>query len=193
MKNLLLLVAFLFSFSVFAQRSPITPNIRKLKNDTIIWKPDSLLRKEDFKARPRSKNGPLGLSAIGLLLYPGESGGQLLFYVEALFVKSKSYLVEFSVYVLRHEQIHFDISEVYARILRKRIAETNFKKVRNATAEINKLYEKTSAELFREETKYDNDTQHGINSAKQKVWEEDIARRLKELDAYKELSVNIAQ
>jgi len=192
MKNLLLLAAFLFSFSVFAQRSPLSPTIRKLKNDTVIWKQDSLLRKEDFKAKPKS-NGPLGLSYIGLLLYPGESGGELLFYVEALFVKSKSYLVQFSEYVLKHEQIHFDLSEVYARTLRKRIAETNFKKIKNATGEINRLYERTSAELFREETKYDNDTQHGINSAKQKVWDEDISRRLKELEAYSALSVNIAQ
>lgn len=192
MKKILLLFVLLLSLCVSAQRSPITPNIRRLKNDTIIWKQDSLLHKEDFKARARS-NGPLGVSAVGLLLYPGENGGELLFYVEALFIKSKSYLVQFSEYVLKHEQIHFDISEVYARTLRKRITETDFKKIKNASLEINKLYQRTLNELLKEETKYDADTEHGINSAKQKVWNEDITQRLKELDTYSGLSVNIAQ
>ena len=78
----------IFSFSVFSQRT-IAPSIRKLKNDTIIWKQDSLLHKEDFKAKGKS-TGPLGFAATGIFMYPGESGGELLFYVEALFIKSKS-------------------------------------------------------------------------------------------------------
>src|ERR1700733_4109835 len=100
------IIFLLFSFSIFSQRT-IAPTIRKLKNDTIIWKQDSLLHKEDFKAKGKS-TGPLGFAATGIFMYPGESGGELLLYVEALFIKSKSYITQYSEYVLRHEQIHFD-------------------------------------------------------------------------------------
>jgi hypothetical protein len=181
----------LLSLSGFSQRT-IAPNIRKLRNDTIIWKQDSLLRKEDFKARGKS-SGPLGYASTGLFMYPGESNGELLFFVEALFIKSRSYITQYSEYVLRHEQIHFDICELYARKLRQRFTETNWKTVRNMQSETARIYNKTVADLFKEEAKYDKDTEHGLNSAKQKIWEEDIQNRLKELEGYSRSSINIAK
>lgn len=185
--TLSLLLLFLIT-TVSAQRG-ISPQIRKFKNDTIIWKQDSLLHKEDFKAKARS-GGPLGLSALGLFAYPGEVDGQLVFYVEALFLKSKSYITKYSEYVLNHEQIHFDICEVYARIMRQRIAQLDFKKIKNVSLEINKIYEKTNKEYWKEQEKYDKDTEHGLNAVKQKDWDEAIARRLKELEAYASTMVN---
>jgi hypothetical protein len=185
------IVFILFSFSVFSQRT-ISPNIRKLRNDTIIWKQDSLLHKEDFKAKGKS-NGPLGFAGIGIFMYPGESGGELLFYVEALFIKSKSYITKYSEYVLRHEQIHFDICELYARKLRQKLRQTDFKNIKNIQAETTKWYNKISSDLFREEEKYDRDTEHGLNSAKQKVWETDIQEQLKALEEFSHSSVNIAK
>ncbi|MCW3077827.1 MAG: hypothetical protein JWO32_2436 [Bacteroidetes bacterium] len=192
MKNLILLKCLiLFTLSAVSQQSALSPKIKKLKNDTIIWRPDSLLHKEDFKAKAKSKVGPLGYSAIGIFLYPTESGGELLFNVEALFVKSKSYITQFSEYVLRHEQIHFNICELYARILRQRISETNFKKVKDISNEIRKLYIKISDEHNKEQNAYDKDTNHGLNSAKQKDWEDDINNRIKALDKFSDISINI--
>ncbi|WP_317896978.1 DUF922 domain-containing protein [Aurantibacillus circumpalustris] len=190
-KNIAIFLFIFFSFNVFSQRT-IAPNIRKLKNDTVIWKQDSLLHKEDFKARGKS-NGPLGYAATGIFMYPGESGGELLFYVEALFIKSKSYITQYSEYVLRHEQIHFDICELHARKLRQKMTNTNFKNVKNLQSETTKLYNKVSGELFKEQEKYDKDTEHGINSAKQKLWEEEIQNRIKELDEFSASSINIAK
>lgn len=192
MKNHFIGILFiLISYQTFSQRT-ISPNIRKLRNDTIIWKPDSLLHKEDFKARGKS-SGPLGYASTGIFMYTGESGGELLFYIEALFIKSKSYITKYSEYVLRHEQIHFDICELYARVLRQRFSEINFKSVKNLQSESTKLYNKVTSELYKEQDKYDKDTEHGLNSAKQKVWEEAIQNRLKELDTYNRTSINIAK
>ena len=190
-KRIATLLFIFFTITVFSQRT-IAPNIRKLKNDTVVWKQDSLLHKEDFKARGKS-NGPLGFAATGIFMYPGESGGELLFYVEALFIKSKSYITQYSEYVLRHEQIHFDICELYARKLREKMINTNFKNVKNLQAETTKLYKKVSTDLFKEQEKYDKDTEHGINSAKQKLWEEDIQNRIKELEAFSTSAINIAK
>jgi hypothetical protein len=188
MKPLISFLLIFFTAFGFSQR--ISPSIRKLKNDTIIWRADSLLKKEDFKARPKP-NAPLGYSAVGIFLYPSESGGELLFYAEALFMKSKSYITKYSEYVLKHEQIHFNICELYARKLRQKISETNFKKVKKISEEISKLYLKVDKEHVEEQAKYDKDTEHGLNSAKQKIWEEDINNRIKELDQYSSTSISI--
>jgi hypothetical protein len=190
-KFLAVLALFLISFSNFAQRT-IAPNIRKLKNDTIIWKQDSLLHKEDFKAKGKN-SGPLGYANTGIFMYAGESGGELLFNIEALFIKSKSYITQYSEYVLKHEQIHFDICELYARKLRQKFTETNFAKVKNLDAETTKMYTKISAELFKEEEKYDRDTEHGLNSAKQKLWDADVKARLLALEEYSKSAINIAK
>jgi hypothetical protein len=190
-KLFVVLTLFLISFSNFAQRT-IAPNIRKLKNDTIIWKQDSLLHKEDFKAKGKN-SGPLGYASTGIFMYAGESGGELIFNIEALFIKSKSYITQYSEYVLKHEQIHFDICELYARKLRQKFTETNFAKVKSLENETTKMYTKITSELFKEEERYDKDTEHGLNSAKQKLWDADVKARLLALEAYSKSAINIAK
>ena len=69
----------------------------------------------------------------------------------------------------------------------------DFKKVRDIRGEIQKMYNKVSAEMYKEENKYDDDTEHGLNPAKQKVWDADIAQQLKDLDSYSNITVNITQ
>jgi len=173
-----------------AQKSPITPKMRQFKNDTVVWKKDSFLVKENFKSK--TKGNYLGLTYTGILLYPTEDNGNLIFYIQAIVVKSKSYLKDFSPYVLKHEQLHFDITELYARKLRKIISEKDFKKVKNVQEQITKMYTKVNDELQKEQNKYDEDTEHGINSAKQKVWSEKIAQELIEYEPYSVASIDIA-
>ena len=193
MKHLLITSILVFiALTSFSQKGTIKPTFRKFKNDTIVWKTDSLLRKEDFKSRPKP-NGPLGFAATGILIYPSESGGELIFYVEALFVKSKSYVTKFSEYVLRHEQLHFDITELYARKLRKKMMETDFKKVKKLQNEIQNLFNNYSEQLQKAQNKYDTETEHGLNSARQAVWNEDIQRQIKELDDFKSPAIDIAK
>lgn len=189
-KPLVLLILLVSFFAGYGQKSSLSPTIKKFKNDTIVWKKDSLLRKEDFKSKGKGKNGPLGYTNTFLFLYPNESNGVLVFSVEAVFVMSKSYITQYSDYILKHEQLHFDICELYARKLRKMIADKDFKKVHNVQEVIQQMYNKVSAEFIKEEDKYDNDTNHGLNAAKQQVWADDIQKQLQELDAYSNTEVN---
>jgi hypothetical protein len=189
-KPLILLILLAFCFAGYSQKSSIAPTIRKFKKDTIIWKKDSLLTKDDFKGKGHGKNGPLGLTTWCLFLYPNESNGVLVFSVEALFIKSKSYIVQYSDYVLKHEQLHFDICELYARKLRKMISDKDFKKVNNVQKVIQDMYNKAAQDCAKEQQKYDDDTNHGLNAAKQQVWADDIKKQLDALDAYSDTEVN---
>ena len=112
------------------------------------------------------------------------------FHVEAIFVKSKSYITNYSEYVLKHEQLHFDVCELYARKLRQKLTETDFKKVKNVQQLIQNAYTKISQDFNKEQDRYDEDTEHGLNAAKQQVWNDDINRRIKELDAFGDTEIN---
>jgi hypothetical protein len=189
-RSFAIVVCLLSVLPLFSQKQSIAPQIRKFRNDTIVWHPDSLLTKENFKSKSKGKSGPLGFTCSGIFVYPSESGGALLFNVEALFVKSKSYLFDNSPYILKHEQLHFDICELYARKLRQKIAEADFKEIKNVNDFIRHTYEKINTEYTREQQKYDKDTEHGLNPAKQQSWSDDIHKRLTELNAYSETSIN---
>ncbi len=185
--RLLLLLAFSLtvSGSVHAQLT------KKQAQDTIVWKKDSLLVKENFQSK-KSMNAP-AYASTAIYLYQKEVNGNLMFYVEALFLKSTSFMKDESAYILNHEQLHFDICELHARKLRQKIAEKDFAKVRDIVGEIQRMYHKTVNEWQNEEVKYDKDTQHGINAAKQNIWDENIRSQIIALDSFSSTAVDIVK
>lgn len=87
-------------------------------------------------------------------------------------------------YILNHEQKHFDIAEIYARKIRKAVAE----KIKNS-ADYNKYFKTFYAQLTREykdfQKKYDSETEHGINTKKQEEFNLLIEKELSQLKEYK--------
>jgi hypothetical protein len=186
MRNIVIcFIIFLGIQSVSAQ------NNKKFAQDTIIWKRDSSLVKDNFKAKHPTGNVP-AQTATSLFIHSELKGESLLFYVEAIFSKSKSYMKEDSPYVLKHEQLHFDISEVYARKLRQLIIDKDFKKVKNVVEVIQKMANKVAEDCGKEQSNYDKDTEHGINSAKQHVWNEKIEKELNDLEKYSSSEIDLA-
>lgn len=89
--------------------------------------------------------------------------------------------------LLRHEQMHFDITEVYARLLRQKLvvfqAKANCNKLQPA---FNNLTKGVYAEWSREQNRYDAETNHGLNAAKQDYWEKQTQIKLTQLQAFAE-------
>ena len=81
--------------------------------------------------------------------------------------------------LLEHEQAHFDLCEVYARRLRRRVLDSNQK------LDIDKaIYEVFDA--FKQRQKlYDKETNHSRNKEKQVEWLITIADELLELSSFK--------
>ena len=81
--------------------------------------------------------------------------------------------------LLRHEQLHFDITEVYARIMRQRLrlfaARANCEKLQPAFNNTTKL---VYADWNREQNRYDQETNHGLNAVRQAAWEKQTAAKL---------------
>src|SRR5690242_12562679 len=99
------LIIFIFSINLSYSQG------KKFAQDTIIWSSSNPLAKEDFKGKKSSKNIMAG-TASGLYIHSEDKEGTLMFYVEAIFYKSKSFMREESPYILKHEQLHFDITEL---------------------------------------------------------------------------------
>lgn len=85
--------------------------------------------------------------------------------------------------VLRHEQTHFDLAEVYARRLRRR-----FGGISRPCAQTDADLKSVAAEVVREEASaqrlYDAETDHSLITQRQADWERQVASQLAALNRY---------
>lgn len=82
-------------------------------------------------------------------------------------------------HVLQHEQLHFNISEMFARRMRMKLRSTSF--TENVKAEIAKIYRETLKELETLQDKYDWETNFSRNKEAQARWNEQISDALQRL------------
>ncbi|WOD43121.1 hypothetical protein [Hwangdonia lutea] len=158
-------------------------------NDTIIsWSKNRKLKWEDFKGIKDSisftENGAVTDYSISLLPRNIKVDEYDKINAIALFFKETSWTITESLGLLKHEQIHFDIAEIYARKIRKCFSE----KKENGESDIYS-YIQIAKGLGNQCTVYqqlyDSETAHGTIGLKQLKWEKKVAKELKELDTYK--------
>jgi len=158
-------------------------------NDTIIsWSENKKLKWGDFKGIKDSinftENGAVTDYSISLLPRNIKVDEYEKINAIALFFKETSWTITESLGLLKHEQIHFDIAEIYAREIRKCFSE----KKENGESDIYS-YIQIAKDLGNQCTVYqqlyDEETAHGTIGLKQLEWEKKIAKELKALDAYK--------
>ena len=70
--------------------------------------------------------------------------------------------------LLKHEQLHFDIAELFARKLK--LAFSNYSYSRNYQNEILEIFEEKKLEYHAMQRRYDEETEHSLNMFKQKEW-----------------------
>ena len=81
---------------------------------------------------------------------------------------------------LQHEQLHFDITELFARKMRIQVEQATFSN--NVKAEINDIYLEVLADLEKLQERYDWETDFSRNLANQEKWNNRIADALKRLE-----------
>ena len=86
-------------------------------------------------------------------------------------------------YILSHEQGHFDLAEVYARKLYKKVQEYRFHQ-KNYRKDLQKIYKEILDEKEEMQSKYDRETNHSINKEKQVEWLKKIEKMLEEYKDY---------
>ena len=87
--------------------------------------------------------------------------------------------------LLEHEQGHFDLSEVYARQLRKKLDEKKLT-VFNLSNDANVVFKDVYASYVDRQELYEQETQNGLDHKKQAEWSNQISRELRGLNAFTE-------
>ena len=86
-------------------------------------------------------------------------------------------------YHLAHEQLHFDVTELYARKLRKALSEQNFRC--GEEDEFENYIEQYLKNWETAQQSYDFATHHSVDKESQKDWHYKIAFELSLLDEFK--------
>jgi len=89
---------------------------------------------------------------------------------------------------LDHEKRHFDITEIYARKIRKAIASAHFTSG-NFNNSLNSLFKDLTSQHRAEQNKYDHETRHSMDTAQQQKWDKWIDEQLESLSNYSRTSV----
>lgn len=156
----------------------------------IAWNDSYKLSWIDFKDQPDNKDKAVAITASGITFGFSikQTDTQVIsfttnvsthFYPEKSWYKAK----EADAHVLGHEQLHFDITELFARKFRQRISELT---VSNSIgSQLKKLHETIKRELTSMQNAYDSETDFSRNAEQQAKWKANITKELTKLYEYK--------
>ena len=158
----------------------------------MLWNESIKLTWADFKASPDLKSRASAITASGITFeYSVKTSGKEVVdfstKVEAHFYPNKSWFLEkqVDVHILAHEQLHFDITELYARKFRAQIKKLIVNQ--NVKDQMNRLHATINEAVNETQKRYDAQTNHSMNREMQKEWEITIQKELSEYEDYKSL------
>ncbi|QEC69761.1 hypothetical protein FRZ67_21575 [Panacibacter ginsenosidivorans] len=85
--------------------------------------------------------------------------------------------------LLEHEQGHFDLSEIYRRLLSKRLSQEKINSF-NSSAATDRIYKDVSSSYLTRQEAYERETNYGLDRQKQLEWEKEISVELLNSDNY---------
>jgi hypothetical protein len=177
-------LTFLFSCAtvITQKESSINPS------DIVRWTDTTKLSWDDFAGKPAA-NTTLGSEMI--VLTPAKFQKPTYFdsataKVECFMVKNSSWVVKSKAkkQLLAYNQTLFDIYELSARKLRKKIAETNFG-VNDPVGLFNSIHSEHNNELAKTTSQYRSETERGVKTKKLMEWVEKITQELNVLEDFK--------
>lgn len=156
----------------------------------MAWDEHSKLSWNDFKAKPKYSVNAVATTASGITFGFSikETDNRVISFtteVHAHFYPEKSwYKPELSnAHILGHEQLHFDITELYARKFKKQIS--LLKTSNDVAQKLRSLHKKMNRDLAALQDKYDNETDFSRNFLEQAKWESFIHKELNKLQYFK--------
>ena len=191
LKNILFFIGFisLMSFSF-------------VKDDFILWQVNKKLKIQDFKADNKDTikvNQQQFLGAISAIRieyssFQRNKNSVPDFSIKTYFDPNESWMLLKNDYVLQHEQIHFDLTELYARKMRKSVESLRQKNVTNISIYRKKIQhwnvmkEKTSNQFDADNQDYYIKIGQKIlfqKNPKQEAWKKKVDRELFQYSLFK--------
>lgn len=137
----------------------------------------------DFKGKVPSSSPYEATTWSAIRFSYGGIGDELKITVETIFDPKQSWKTKnVTDHILNHEQRHFDITEVFARILRKDLLEKKFNKYETIDDEISKLFQHNFDDCEKMQDDYDEETDHSKKKEIQIAWDQKIDNMLDSLN-----------
>jgi len=153
----------------------------------ILWGESNPLEWKDFKSRPDSKSKFSALTSSTFGISAKAAGNNAVnVRVTSKFIPERSWVKKGKTKdeLLRHEQLHFDLCEVYARELRKQMQNKKDWNPKKFNKDFKKMSKRVLKDYMKEQERYDKETNHSLKKDKQKTWEDETAERLTRLKDY---------
>ncbi len=162
------------------------------KEEKIAWRNSHQLTWQDFQEKPKTRstfnaNTNSGIS-YAYKLTGSPSHPYLEYTVTANFYPALSWVRPTSKTsdLLQHEQLHFDISELFARKLRKSLNQISSEQLKiNPQKTLNNLYKKIEDQRVYTQEIFDKESVHGLNRVEEKKWEDRIYAELQKFKNYR--------
>ncbi|APY07590.1 DUF922 domain-containing protein [Winogradskyella sp. J14-2] len=158
--------------------------------ETIAWSNMRKLTWKDFKGSPNPNSDAVALTASGITFgYSVKTAGKRIIgyktSVQAHFYPDKSWYLSEKAddYILAHEQLHFDITELYVRKFKQQLKRLVVNQ--NIKTQMKQIHIAINEALDKTQKMYDQQTNHSINVEAQYYWENYIKEELKKLDTFK--------
>jgi hypothetical protein len=190
-KSFVIIVCFIFFIGCSEKPPARSPNY--FKDTYIIWKNSEQLHWSDFKGDRvlLNKDNSVAIAAThwSIMYYFYQ---QRQWVICATFDRTKSWCLggQATESILKHEQYHFNIAEVYARKIRKATAEQN---IAIQTGAYSKIFNAIVNDCRLAQIAYDKATLHGVDLKEQQHWQHDIDEKLNELAAWSNASLFTGQ
>lgn len=153
------------------------------EEEVILWSADYRLSWNDFKDKVPSGARAAAITASGITYRFSTSGTQdhmeVDFQIETHFYPNKSWYQPdlCDDVILSHEQLHFDISELFTRKLRKKLSEATYT-YSNIKAKVSAIYRENNKELNAFQNRYDDETNFSRDREQQMIWNAEIKKAL---------------
>lgn len=159
-------------------------------SDCVLWSENRKLTWSDFKGKPKGSSPNEALTDSGMSIELECDGTSSRAVIKCFFNPRKSWTKsKDSDYLLAHEQLHFDITELFVRKLRKQLSEFG-NDCKKLSSHIESYYNKNYRELVRYQDQYDRESRHSLDPEKQAYWEKKVAKELEELRPFASLASN---
>jgi hypothetical protein len=177
MKNtfaVILLNIFYFNTTLYSNAQSVIP-----------WSKETKLKWSDFKATPNTEIIGYAQTSYKIEIQPSDVSvdhqNNIQNYeslnVVANFYTNHSWVFKKDDYLLKHEQLHFDIAGLYAKKIRLEFEKLKKNKIANFDSYLN-AYKKLWSECRTIQKKYDKETKHGLQVDVNNSWIKDISSQL---------------
>ena len=149
MQKILFIFFIFFNIIIFAQVDS--------SEDLIEWTESGKLEWSNFQCEPDENLKHIAVTSSYITISFQQVGfSEAKITVRTLFDKTESWVKHEADYILKHEQLHFDIKELYSRKLRKAITEAQCNNIKELKMTCLDLHDKYEIEVNNYQSLYDD-------------------------------------